>query len=119
MDDEECYYTGMDISECPCMSCQIPVFLFKYMLVDYQIDNIDDVISALGHRKAFFLQLKKDGFRLMDPVDDHYAEFEPPDSEEFYWVECKSGGCYLKSPRGEIPPRVCPECGKNLYEYEE
>ena len=27
------------------------------------------------------------------------------------------GGCYLKSPQGEIIPAECPECGKKVYEF--
>ena len=119
MDDETCYYTGMDRIECPCLWCSPPLFIFKYMLVDYQIDTIDDVIAALEDRLKFFEQLKKDGFRLMGPVEDYFAEFEPPESEEYYWVRCRSCGDFLKIDVGTLPRETCPMCGKNVYKYEE
>lgn len=45
-------------------------------------------------------------------------EFEPPDSEDTFWLECRSGRCYLKFSYGKKLPRQCPECRNNLYEYE-
>ncbi|MHA1772315.1 MAG: hypothetical protein ACTSX2_11255, partial [Candidatus Thorarchaeota archaeon] len=82
----------------------------------YEIHSIDDVLHALRVQKAYFEQLKKDGFKLMDTVTDFYAEFEAPLSDEFYWVECASSGCLFKVTIGEAPPRKCPVCGKNVYE---
>ena len=118
LENEQCPNTGMDVEDCPCMWCHPPVFFFKYLVADYDCKSISGVLRALRDRQAFFKKLKEDGFRLTGPVDDHYASFEPPDSEDFYWVECRSGGCYLRFSQGEIPPAECPECGKNLYEYE-
>jgi hypothetical protein len=118
MEEEICPDTGLARENCPCMMCSPPIFFFKYMLSDYDCKNIDDVIAALQNRLEFFKKLKEDGFGLIEPVEDHWAEFEPPDSEDHYWVQCRSGGCYLKFPLGEVPPRICPACGKNLYEYE-
>ena len=100
------------------MTCRPPVFFFKNLVADYHCKNIGEVISALRTRLIFFRNLKEDGFRLAAPIDDHFAEFEPPETESFYWVQCASGGCYLKFSSGEVPPAECPECGKNLYEYE-
>nr|KXH70598.1 MAG: hypothetical protein AM325_15690 [Candidatus Thorarchaeota archaeon SMTZ1-45] len=94
-------------------------FFFKQMITGYNCKSITDVIKALKDRLKFITKLKEEGFRLMGPVDDHFAEFEPPDSDDIYWVECRSGGCYLKFNQGEKPPEQCPECNKNLYEYEE
>ncbi|TFF93078.1 hypothetical protein EU546_06715 [Candidatus Thorarchaeota archaeon] len=118
MDDELCPDTGLKREECPCMVCHPPVFFFKYMLAGYDIEDIDGVISALRDRKAFFEKLKRNGFRLMGPVDDHYADFEPPMTDDFYWAQCRSGGCYLKIKTGDLPPQECPQCGKNVYSYE-
>jgi hypothetical protein len=119
MDDEICPDTGLKWEDCPCMICHPPAFFFKYTLSGYEIENTDDVISALRDRKAFFEQLKTDGFKLMGQVDDHFAEFEPPMSDEFYWVQCRSGGCYLRIQAGELPSKECPKCGRNVYSYEE
>jgi hypothetical protein len=118
-EDEICPDTGLAREDCPCMWCSPPMFYFKYMISDYDCKSIDDVIKALNSRLMFFKKLKDDGFRLMGPVEDHFVEIEPPDSDDAYWVECRSGGCYLKFPSGTPPPKKCPECGKNLYEYEE
>ena len=118
MEEEICSDTGLAREDCPCMRCQPPMFFFKFMLVNYQIENIDDVIQGLKDKLAFFKKLKDDGFMLSGPVDDHYAAFEPPDSDDYYWAQCRSSGCYLKLPSGEAPLQMCPTCEKNLYEYE-
>jgi hypothetical protein len=118
-DEDKCPNTGLSQEDCPCMQCSPPRFYFKYMISDYDCRNISDVISALKDRLKFFRKLKDDGFRLMYPVDDHLAEFEPHESEDTYWVWCRSGECYLEFPTSAPPPEKCPECGKNLYEYEE
>ena len=118
-EDEMCPNTGIIHENCPCMWCSPPVFFFKQMITGYNCKSITDVIKALKDRLKFITKLKEEGFRLMGPVDDHFAEFEPPDSDDIYWVECRSGGCYLKFNQGEKPPEQCPECNKNLYEYEE
>lgn len=100
------------------MSCMPPRFEFKYMVSDYDCKSISGVILALKKRLQFFKKLNDDGFRLLSPIDDNFAEFEPPESDDSYWVECKSGGCYLQFAIGTPPPRECPKCGRNLYEYE-
>lgn len=66
--------------------------------------SIDDVIQSLQDRKAYFRRLKDDGFRLLAPVNDHMAELEPPDSEDSYWVECRSSECYGDSIKVKFPP---------------
>jgi hypothetical protein len=118
-EDEICPDTGMSREDCVCMICHPPMFFFKYLVADYNCKSISCVIKALKDRLQFFKTLKNEGFRLMRPIDDHYAEFESPDSEDSYWVECRSGGCYLKFNQGEKPPERCPKCGKKLYEYEQ
>ncbi len=118
MEEETYPDTGLLREDCPCMWCLPPIFYFKYLLSNHECKNIDDVITALKDRLVFFKKLKEDGFRLMGPVEDHWAEFEPPDSDDFFWVHCRSNGCYLKIPKGEIPPQDCPTCGKNVYKYE-
>jgi hypothetical protein len=101
------------------MWCHPPIFFFKNLISDYNCRTIDDVIFALKVRQDFFKRLKENGFRLMGPIEGHWVEFEPPDSEDYYWVECRSRGCYLKVSQGEIPSKECPECGKNFYEFQE
>jgi hypothetical protein len=118
-EDEICPDTGIAREDCPYMWCSPPVFFFKHMITEYNCKSITCVINALKDRLQFFKKLKNEGFMLMGPIDDHFAEFEPPDSEESYWVQCRSGGCYLKFNRGEKPPEQCPECGKNLLEYKQ
>jgi hypothetical protein len=118
MEEDICPDTGLVRDDCPCMWCSPPIFFFKYLLSDYECKNIDDVISALREKREFFEKIRDDGFRLMGPVEDHWAEFEAPESDDFYWVECRSSGCFLKIAKGEVPPQVCPTCGKNLYEHE-
>lgn len=75
-------------------------YFFKNLLADVDIQTIDDVISGLQEQKRFFEKLRRQGFRLSYPIDDHFAEFEPPESDDYYWAKCRSSGCYLKIENG-------------------
>lgn len=118
MEEEICPDSGMKREDCPCMWCSPPAYFFKYMVADVDIQTIDDVIRGLEKRKQFFEKLKRQGFRLSHPIDDHFAELEPPESEDYYWARCRSSGCYLKMEKGEPIPEQCPTCGENVLEFE-
>ena len=117
-ENHTCPDTGMTHEDCPCAWCFPPRFYFKQMITEYDCSDISCVISALKERLRFFQKLKRDGFKLLAPIDDHYADFEPPESESVYWVTCRSSGCLVEIPSGIPAPATCPECGKNLLEYE-